>query len=171
MECGRTTFFADTAANEKRQSCGRADCSFIRPQKGKRRNASVLPTLPIRPQLKKGRAAAVRISHLYGRKKGKGGMRPYYPPCRYGRKWKKTELRPCAPLSGFVQYLCGVIAGAVSRLKMGAEQRLVFSFGFSGGVSTKRTDAQENYPLCFRIIAVTGTDTRAASRSAPPAAG
>ena len=57
------------------------------------------------------------------------------------------------------------------KRKMGAKHRLVFSFGFSGGVSTKRTDAQKNYPLCLRIIAVTGTDTRAASRSAPPAAG
>jgi len=68
VECGRTTFLADTAANEKRQSCGRANCSFRRPQIGKRRNAAVLPTLPIRPQLEKDRAAAVRISHLYGRK-------------------------------------------------------------------------------------------------------
>ena len=34
------------------------------------------------------------IAHLDGRKRGKGGMRPYYLPRRYGRKWKKTELRP-----------------------------------------------------------------------------
>jgi len=25
-------------------------------------------------------------------------MRPYYLPQRYGRKWKKTELRPCGLL-------------------------------------------------------------------------
>ena len=40
-ECGRVTRFPDTAAIGKRQRCGRVFCSFIRPQKGKRRNAAV----------------------------------------------------------------------------------------------------------------------------------
>ena len=37
--------------------------SFIRPQKGKRTNAAVRPTSPIRPQLEKGRVAAVFLAH------------------------------------------------------------------------------------------------------------
>jgi len=40
-----------------------------------------------------GRRLTAGIAHLYGRKKGKGGMRPCNPPPRYGRNWKKTELR------------------------------------------------------------------------------
>jgi hypothetical protein len=34
------------------------------------------------------------FAHLYGRKRGKGGMRPCNTPSRYGRKWKKIEMRP-----------------------------------------------------------------------------
>ena len=34
------------------------------------------PSSPIRPQLKKDRAAAVQIAHRYGRKRKKEGMRP-----------------------------------------------------------------------------------------------
>ena len=74
------------------------NCSFAWPQIEKRRNAAVPPSSPIRPQLEKDRAAAVRIAHLYGRKYGKGVMRPYHLPPRYGRNWKKTELRPCGLL-------------------------------------------------------------------------
>ncbi|MBR6935582.1 MAG: hypothetical protein IKH41_08850, partial [Clostridia bacterium] len=64
----------------------------------KRRNAAVRPTSPIRPQLKKDRVAAVFFAHLYGRKRGKGRMRPCDQPQRYGRNWKKAELRPCFSL-------------------------------------------------------------------------
>ena len=113
-ECGRTTFLADTAAIGKRRSCGRTDCAFIRPQIAKRGNAAVPSSLPIRPQMKKDRAAAVRIAHLDGRKQGKGGMRPYYPPYRYGRNWKKTELRPCGVTAAAnSRFVCQ--PGAVSR--------------------------------------------------------
>ena len=35
------------------------------------------------------------VAHLYGRKREKGGMRPYYLLRQYGRNWRKTELRPC----------------------------------------------------------------------------
>jgi len=55
----------------------------------------VCPASPIRPQTGKERNEAVFFAHLYGRKWGKGGMRPCAPPPRYGRNLKKTELRPC----------------------------------------------------------------------------
>ena len=42
-ECGRTTFFANTAAIGERQNCGRAFRSSLRPQTQKRRNAAVPP--------------------------------------------------------------------------------------------------------------------------------
>ncbi len=106
VECGRTTFLTDTAANEKRQSCGRTNFSFIRPQIGRRRNAAVPPNSPIRPQMKKDRAAAVRIAHLDGRKKGKGGMRPYDLLRQYGRNWKKTELRPYVATAAVKSRFC-----------------------------------------------------------------
>ena len=96
----------DTAANGKREECGRVFCSFIRPQIAKRQNAAVLPASPIRPQMKKDRAAAVRIAHLYGRKYGNGGMRPYHLPRLYGRNWKKAELRPYGTIAAVKSRPC-----------------------------------------------------------------
>ncbi len=97
-KCGRATFLANTAANGKRQRCGRAFRSSIRPQKEIRRNAAVRPTLPIRPKMKKDRAAAVRFAHLLDRSSAASDVYKRQPPHQYGRKWKKTELRPCISL-------------------------------------------------------------------------